>query len=78
MNSIRILPVPLRIIVPLAYTLTEERRNKTRQKLHAIAIKKNVRVKKLHVHELDTSASVYVRWSFCFSIFGGLDCFHEW
>ena len=43
------LPVLFRITLPLAYMLTEKRKNKTRQNSHAIAIKKNVRVKKLHV-----------------------------
>ena len=45
MNGIKILPVPCRITLPLMYTLTEKGGNKT----HAIANKKNVRVKKSHV-----------------------------
>ena len=45
MNGIKILPVPCRITLPLAYTLTEKEKNKT----HAIANKKNVCVKELHV-----------------------------
>ena len=36
MNGIKILPVPCRITLPLAYTLTEKEKNKT----HAIANKK--------------------------------------
>ena len=70
MNGIKILPVPCRITLPLTYTLTEKGRNKT----HAMRIKKMCASKnRTCAHKLDTSASVvYTKWSFCFSIVGGL------
>ena len=60
MNGIKILPVPCRITLPLAYTLTEKEKNKT----HAIANKKNVCVKELHMRAYEVVL--------LFSIVGGL------